>query len=74
MLKDVYKARDNRFVTQAIDKAAHNGYDTWHRSYERQVKKWLKDFPEATPAQFEAYLFDLYKTDNALNWRFPNGL
>ena len=73
-LKDVYKARDNRFVTQAIDKAAHNGYETWHRNYERQVKKWLKDFPEATPAQFEAYLFDLYKTDQQLAPRFPNGL
>ena len=74
VLKDVYKARDNRFVTQAIDKAAHNGYDSWHRSYERQVEAWLKTYDQATPAQFEAYLFDLYKTDQELARRFPNGL
>ncbi|HMY15471.1 MAG TPA: hypothetical protein PKA58_04035 [Polyangium sp.] len=73
-LKGVYKYRDNRFVTQAIDKAAHNGYDKWHRAYEEQVKDWLRVHHTATPAEFEAYLFDLYKTDNALNWRFPNGL
>ena len=73
-LKGVYKYRDNRFVTQAIDKAAHNGYDSWHRSYERQVEAWLKKYDQATPAQFEAYLFDLYKTDQELARRFPNGL
>jgi hypothetical protein len=37
------------------------------------VIDWLKKYRNATPAQFEAYLRDLYKTDNTLNWRFPNG-
>ena len=73
-LKNVYKERDSRFVTQAVDKAAHNGYQTWHRNYETQVENWLDQNRKATPAEFEAYLFDLYKTDNALHWRFPNGL
>ena len=73
-LKNVYKERDPRFVTQAINKDAHNGYETWHRNYERQVNNWLDQHLEATPAEFEAYLTNLYKTDNALNWRFPSGL
>ena len=38
-----------------------------------KVIDWLKKYRNATPAQFEAYLRDLYKTDNTLNWRFPNG-
>ncbi len=73
-LKNVYKARDNRFVTQAIDKAAHKGYETWHRNMEKQVEAWLDRYKDATPAQFEAYLRDLYRTDKELSWRFPNGL
>lgn len=73
-LKNVYKFRDNRFVTQAIDKAAHKGYETWHRNYERQVKAWLFEKKQATPAEFEAYLRNLYKTDNVLAPKFPNGL
>ena len=73
-LKNVYKARDNRFVTQAIDKAAHKGYETWHRNMEKQVEAWLDQYKRATPAQFEAYLRDLYRTDKELSWRFPNGL
>ena len=38
------------------------------------VVAWLQKYRTATPSEFEAYLFDLYKTDNTLNWRFPNGL
>ncbi len=53
-LKNVYKYRDNRFVSQAINKAAHKGWPTWHRDMEREVVKWLKQYHSATPAQFEA--------------------
>ena len=73
-MKNVYKERDPRFVTQAVDKAAHNGYDAWHRGYERQVKDWLDINKKATPAQFEAYLTNLYKTDTEIVRRFPGGL
>jgi hypothetical protein len=73
-LKNVYKYRDNRFVTQAVDKAAHNGYETWHKNYETQVKIWLTKYDKATPAEFEAYLRDLYRSDKILAPKFPNGL
>ena len=73
-LANVYKYRDNRFVTQAIDKAAHNGWEKWHRAMEDKVVAWLKQEHHATPAQFEAYLRNLYKTDKELAPRFPNGL
>jgi hypothetical protein len=35
LLKGIYKPRDNRFVTQAIDKEAHKGYQTWHRDLDK---------------------------------------
>lgn len=73
-LKNVYKERDPRFVTQAFDKASHNGYDAWHRGYERRVNDWLDTFRQATPAEFEAYLTNLYKTDKEIVRRFPGGL
>jgi hypothetical protein len=70
----MYKARDERFVTQAVDEAAHRGYQTWHRNMEKQVEKWLTENETATPAEFEAFLRWLYKTDQELSWRFPNGI
>jgi hypothetical protein len=73
LLKGLYKYRDNRFVTQAIDKAAHKGWQKWHRAMEEKVVDWIREKQGATPAQFEAWLRNLYKTDNDLNWRFPNG-
>jgi hypothetical protein len=73
VLKGVYKYRDNRFVTQAIDKAAHKGWQTWHRDMGKKVVDWIYENEKATPAQFEAWLRNLYKTDKTLDWRFPNG-
>jgi hypothetical protein len=73
-LKNVYKYRDNRFVSQAINKEAHIGWETWHRAMEEKVVRWIKDTKAATPADFEAFLRDLYKNDKTLNWRFPNGM
>ncbi len=73
-LKNVYKYRDNRFVTQAIDKKAHNGYEKWHKAMESQVLDWLTLNGKATPAKFEEYLRDLYRTNKELAPRFPNGL
>ena len=73
-LKGIYKYRDPRFVTQAINKQAHIGYQTWHKKMEDQVEYWLKQKKSATPAEFEEFLRDLYVTDSDLISRFPNGL
>ncbi len=72
-LKGVYKARDDRFVTQAIDEAAHKGYQTWHRKLDEQVADWVKDHQRATPKDFEAYLHNLYAEKRLMDI-FPNGL
>jgi RHS repeat-associated protein len=74
LLKNLYKARDPRFVTRAKDLASHSGYQKWHRQLDEQVVNWVKNNPSATPAQFESYLKNLYNTTADLVGRFPNGL
>jgi RHS repeat-associated protein len=68
-----YSARDPRFVTRAIDGAAHRGYQQWHRELDREVVEWIQNTPDATTEQFERYLRDLYARPD-LAPRFPNGL
>ncbi len=72
-LKGLYKYRDNRFVTQAIDEAAHKGYQTWHRKLDQQVADWINERPHITPKDFEAYLHNLYAEKRLMDI-FPNGL
>lgn len=72
-LRGVYKARDPRFVVRAKNKAAHNGYDAFHRSLDREVANWVRDNPEAGPSDFEKYLRDLYKWPDVAA-KFPGGL
>ena len=68
-----YKARDPRFVTRAVDGAAHRGYQRWHRDLDREVMAWIRRNKKATPAQFEAYLRSVYNRPE-LRARFPAGL
>lgn len=72
-LKGVYSARDPRFVTQAADKAAHNGYDTFHRNLDKEVAGWVRSNPSASQSQFETYLRGVYQRPEVLQ-KFPNGL
>lgn len=72
-LKGVYKYRDNRFVTQAIDESVHKGYQKWHIDLDNEITKWIKDRAFLTPKDFDAYLRKRYAAPDLLN-RFPNGL
>ncbi len=72
-LKDLYKARDPRFVTQAKDASSHRGWPTWHRELDAEVSGWVRSNPNATPQQFKNYLRQRYSQPDLQN-RFPNGL
>lgn len=69
-----YAPRDPRFETQAIDQAAHNGWQTWHRKLDAEASQWLKDpnNANATTDQFEAWLRWRYSQPD-LKALFPNG-
>jgi hypothetical protein len=73
-LRGLYQPRDPRFTTQAINKAAHNGYEQWHRDLDKEVIKWLNapENKKATPEKFEAWLRWRYSQPDLLA-RFPNG-
>lgn len=68
-----YEHRDDRFVTTAVDRAAHKGWQEWHRDYDNETAKFIEAHPDLTPQQFEAYLSLRYDQPD-LAARFPNGL
>lgn len=70
-LKGIYNRENSKFIYNAVDDAAHRGYQTWHRQYDAMVSKWLQSNPSATPAQFNEYLHNLYQQP-WLNSRIPN--
>lgn len=67
-----YTARDPRFKTRAADKESHNGYQKWHRDVDDEVIEWLSKYDHATPAEFEAFLRQIYNRPN-MRLRFPDG-
>jgi hypothetical protein len=71
-LRGMYKPRDPRFVTRAVDEKAHCGYQEWHREVDSEVVQWLKDHRDATSKQFEAFLREIYNRPSMLA-RFPHG-
>jgi hypothetical protein len=72
ILKGVFARRDNRFVTQAIDGAAHRGYQRWHRELDAEVVKWIEDNPTKNADDFLSFLTNLYQRAD-IKARFPNG-
>jgi len=72
ILNNQYLPRDKRFQTQANNTDAHNGYQTWHRDLDKEIKEWIKDTPEATPSSFENKLRERYNEQD-LKDRFPDG-
>jgi RHS repeat-associated protein len=72
-LRGLYLPRDNRFLTQAADSAAHRGYQTWHRVLDREIADWIANSKHLTPQQFEMWLREVYQRADLAS-RFPNGL
>jgi RHS repeat-associated protein len=70
-LKGCYQVKDPRFWTKGVDRASHNGFETWHREYENKVIEWLKTHEKATQEDFENWLRWLYENDPDLKPRFP---
>lgn len=70
-LSGKFARNDPAFLYKALDKAAHNGYQSWHREYDKQVVAWLTTRTRATPTQFKTFLNELYQ-EPWLNSRIPN--
>ncbi len=71
-LRGHYTERDPRFVTRAVDKDSHNGYQEWHRKVDEEVIQWLEKYIKATPEEFEAFLRQIYNRPE-MRARFPDG-
>ena len=70
-LKGVFNREDPGWIFRALDKAAHKGYEKWHREYDAKVVKWLETNPEATREDFVKYINKLYQEPD-LSQRIPN--
>lgn len=71
-LRGLYKPRDRRFETRAVDEQAHCGYQEWHRKVDAEVVEWLRRYERATSKEFEAFLREIYNRPD-MRARFPNG-
>jgi RHS repeat-associated protein len=71
-IKGAFNKRDPRFVTRAVDDAAHRGYQRWHRELDAEVEGWLEEFQGKSPEEFLEYLRNLYERTD-IKARFPNG-
>ena len=71
LLKGAFSREDPRFIYNALDDAAHKGYQTWHRQYDDMVVKYIQSNPGLTPTQFKSYLNDLCQQP-WLQQRIPN--
>ena len=63
----------NDIITQALDKASHTGYQTWHRAYDSEVVDWLSRHSDATQAEFLQYSIEIYSRDD-MSKRFPDAV
>jgi len=72
ILSGLFAKRDSRFVTQAVDGAAHRGYQRWRRDLDKEVAEWIENNHSRNGDDFLAYLKTLYERPD-IKARFPNG-
>jgi hypothetical protein len=60
----VFDRQTPQFKVQAVNKEAHNGYQTWHRAYDDGLVAWINKNQHATPNQFLEELNRIYGTDD----------
>lgn len=70
-LADEFTRNMPGYLYRAADAAAHRGYQDCHRLVDKEAVEWVKQWPNATPAQFVNKLQEIYnRTDIAK--RIPN--
>jgi len=72
ILSGLFSKRDPRFITQAVDGAAHRGYQRWHRDLDDEVVRWIRSNSDKNGDDFLAFLRGLYERPD-IKARFPNG-
>jgi len=65
--------RRQDYVVRALDEASHKGYQTWHRAYDDEVVRWLRDARNngAGSHEFLTYLGRIHATPD-MSTRFPD--
>ncbi|MDX2184057.1 MAG: RHS repeat-associated core domain-containing protein, partial [Gemmatimonadaceae bacterium] len=63
----------SRLITRAADRAAHNGYQTWHRELDQEAIDFIRRNPNMKAPEFEKWLVRRYGKPD-LEKRFPDGV
>ncbi|PKA23063.1 hypothetical protein [Leptospira levettii] len=69
-LSGVFKREDPSFIYKANEKAVHNGYQDWHRDYDKIFVDYLFANPDLSKAEFKLYMHKLHQQPS-LRERFP---
>ncbi len=72
-LQGFYLYRDPRFMTQALNRVAHIGYQKWNRDLDTEIASYILKTKRLTPKRFERYLRQRYAEPDLIS-RFPNGI
>ena len=57
----------NAGTIRALNPAAHQGYQKWHRNFDNAVVSWLHKNPNATVSQFSDFMNKLYGSQAGLS-------
>ena len=62
ILHGMFDRADPRLIFKAASKAAHNGYEYWHRSVDALIVKWIRDNPTKGKIEFLSYVRKIYQS------------
>ncbi|MDE2125353.1 MAG: hypothetical protein KGJ62_02055 [Armatimonadetes bacterium] len=65
-----FKRNDKNYIVGAVNKAAHWGYQTWHREIDKEVVDWILAHPDAPANELRTLLREIYSRPG-VSWRFP---
>lgn len=69
-LKAAFGRNPDTLIVQAVDYAAHHGYQAWHRAVDNELVKFLRTYNPTAPQ----FIDELVKEYTQLVDRFPTVL
>jgi len=72
-LRGLFDREASQFKIQAVDRASHIGYQTWHRKYDQDLVDWLIANPNASRQKFINELNRIFSTPDMIQ-RFGAGV
>jgi len=72
-LAGVFRKANPKLVFRAASKAAHKGYQLWHRAVDDVIVNWIRSNPTAGKTEFINFLRKVYQSPS-ISAKIPNVL